>query len=130
MSSFLAVVIAFMIGGAIGVFGTYAWIVIFGGLIITFTFIFRQDELSLMIVIAVQLIVDWYIGLHIVSQLIAIVLLLLFFLARSPRYPWVKPRPVWLWVLFLILPISAVIQGDHQPFDLAFYYPNIFLVLW
>jgi O-antigen ligase len=125
--SFLVVVIALLIGGAIGILGTYACIVIVGGLIMTFIFILRQDELAIMVIIAVQIIVDWYLGLHIVSQLIAIVLLSLFFLARSPRYPWVKPRPLWLWVLFLILPIPAVIQGDYRPNDLAYYYPNIFL---
>ena len=125
-TSFLAVVIALIMGGAIGILGTYALVVILGGLIITSLLIFRQDELALVVVIAVQLIVDWYLNLYFVSKLIALVSLLLFFLARSRRYPWVEPRALWLWALFLILPIPAVLQGDHQPSTLAFYYPNIF----
>jgi hypothetical protein len=127
-SSFLfpAMIMALLIGGAIGILGTYAWIVSLGGLIITAMIVFRQDELALTVVIAVQLIVDWYMGLHIVSQLIALALLSNFFLARSRRYPWVEPPALWLWVLFLILPIPAVIYGEQKPWILAFYYPNIF----
>jgi O-antigen ligase len=124
--SFLAIVIALLMGGAIGIFGPYALIIVLGSLIMTSIILLRKDELALMIVIAVQLIVDWYLGLHIVSQLIALVLLSIFFLARSRRYPWVEPRALWLWVLFLILPIPAVIQGEQKPWILAFYYPNIF----
>jgi len=123
---FLAMITALLIGGVLGMFGPYALVVVLGGLIITFIIIFRQDALALMIVIAVQLIVDWYLGLHIVSQLLALVLLSIFFLARSRRYPWVEPRAILLWVVFLILPIPAVTQGDHNPWILAFYYPNIF----
>jgi O-antigen ligase len=121
-----SLVIALLIGGVVGILGPYALIVVLGILIITSIIFLRQDEIALMVVIAVQLIVDWYLGLHIVSQLIALVLLPIFFLARSRRYPWVEPPALWLWVVFLILPIPAVIQGDHQPYVLAFYYPNIF----
>ena len=123
----LAIVIALVVGVAIGIFGTHAWIVLLGGLIITTILIFRQDVLALMIVIAVQLIVDWYLNLYVVGKLIGLALLLIFFLARSRRYPWVEPRALWLWALFLILPIRAVIQADHTPsYILVFYYPNIF----
>ena len=126
-SSFLALVIALLTGGAIGIFGPYALIFVLIGLISTYIVIFRQDELALLFVIAVKLIVDWYLNLYIVSEPLALGLLLIFFLARSRRYPWVEPRALWLWVLFLILPIPAVIQGDHTPpYILAYYYPNIF----
>lgn len=124
---FLALVIALLVGGgALVIVGPYALIVVLGVLIMTSIIILRQDELAIVAVIAVQLIVDWYLGLHFVSQVIALVLLSIFFLIRSPRYPWVVPPTLWLWVLFLILPIPAVIQGARGLFDLAFYYPNIF----
>jgi O-antigen ligase len=123
---FLAMIIALLVGGALGIFGTYALIVVLGILIMTCIITLRQDEVAIMAIIATEICVDWYLGLHIVSQLIAIVLLSIFFLTRSLRYPWIEPRALWLWILFLILPIPAVIQGNHQLYDLAFYYPNIF----
>ncbi len=123
---FLAMIIALLVGGALGIFGTYALIVVLGILIMTCIITLRQDEVAIMAIIAAEICVDWYLGLHIVSQLIAVVLLSIFFLTRSPRYPWVEPRALWLWVVFLILPLPAVIQGDHQYYDLAFYYPNLF----
>lgn len=127
MPFILAIAIALLMGGLIGIFGTYVLMVIVGGLIITSIVIFRQDEVTVVFVIAIQLIVDWYLNTYVVGKLIALVLLLFFFLARSRRYPWVEPRAIWLWALFLILPIPAVIQGDHTPpYLLAFYYPNIF----
>lgn len=120
------VAIALLLGGEFGKLGFYT----VGGTIVTgalaIIVILRQDELAATMVIAVQLIVDWYLGLHIISQLLALVLLSIFFLARSRRYPWVEPRPILLWAVFLLLPIPAVIQGDHNPWILAFYYPNIF----
>lgn len=110
-----------------GRFGPYILMGAITALSLSIIVILRRDELAAMVVIAVQLIVDWYLGLHIVSQLMAIALLSLFFLARSPQYRWVVPRPLWPWVLFLLLAIPAVIQGDYRPTDLAYYYPNIFL---
>jgi O-antigen ligase len=123
---FLAMIIALMVGGALVIVGPYALIVVLGALIMIPFIILRQDELAIVAVIAVQLLVDWYLGLHFVSQLIALVLLSIFFLIRSPQYPWIEPPALWLWVLFLILPIPAVIQGARGLYDLAFYYPNIF----
>jgi O-Antigen ligase len=130
----LVIGLALVMGGVLGILGSYALIVVLGALIMAPILIFRQDELAIMIVIAVQVIVDWYLGLHVVSQLIAIVLMAFFFLARSSRYPWVRPRALWLWILFLVLPIPAVIYGYQRLYDLAFYYPNIFfgalLMFW
>lgn len=124
--AFFVVVVTLLIGEVIGFFGIYALIIIIGGLIITYLLTFHQDALVVMVVIATHLIVDWYLNLYFVSQLLALVLLSIFFLARSRRYSWVQPCLLCLWVLFLILPIPAIIQGDHQPSALAFYYPNIF----
>src|SRR5260221_7162764 len=78
-----------------------------------------------MLVVAVQVYVDFYWGLHIVSVTIALALLVIFFLARSPRRPWAEPRVLWLWALYLALAIFPAIRGATNAYDTAFYYPNI-----
>jgi O-antigen ligase len=88
--------------------------------------ILRQDEIVATLIIAIQLYIDSYLGFHFVSQVMALVLLAVFFLTRSPRHPWVEPRALWLWGLFLALAIIPAIRGATNLFDAAFYYPNIF----
>ena len=63
-----------------------------GALIIAIIVILRQDEIAATLVIAVQLYIDSYLGFHVVSQVMALALLAVFFLARSPQHPWVEPR--------------------------------------
>jgi len=96
-----------------------------GALIIAIIVILRQDEIAATLVIAVQLYIDSYLGFHVVSQVMALALLAVFFLARSPQHPWVEPRALWLWGLFLALAILPAIRGATNLFDAAFYYPNI-----
>ena len=100
------------------------WLII-GGILMCIIIVLRQDELAATIVVALHLYLDWYLGLEAVSQVMALVLLLIFFLAQSPRFPWVVPRALWLWVVFLILTISPAIHGVITPRDALYYYPNI-----
>lgn len=94
----------------------------------------RQDELAVAIVIAVHLYIDWYLRLSFVAELLALVLLLIFFLARSPRSLWARPRALWLWGLFLALAIPPAINGALTSRDALDYYPNIvvgaFIMFW
>lgn len=107
---------------------------IFIGLILAILIILRQDELSATIVIAISLCLDWYLGTWLVAEVIALVLLLIFFLARSPRYPWVKPQHLWLWVLFLGLTVSPAVRGALTAYDAIYYYPSLilgaFIMFW
>lgn len=122
------VVIALLLGGEVlGSLGLYAGVAIIGAFIMAIILILRQDEMAVTLVIVVQLCVDFYLGLHIVSQVMVLALLVIFFLARSPQHPWVEPRAIWLWVLFLALALFPAIRGATRPFDAAFYFPNIFL---
>ena len=98
-----------------------------GALLIAIIVILRQDEIVATLIIAVQLYIDSYLGFHFVSQVMALVLLVIFFLTRSPQHPWVEPRALWLWGLFLALAILPAIRGATNLFDAAFYYPNIIL---
>ncbi len=118
-------VVAFLLAGRFGDRGFYA----VGGAIVAsllaLIVVLRQDAMAATVLIAVQLYVDWYLGLHIVSQVLLLVLLSIFFLARSPRYPWAEPRAMWLWGLFLVLAILPAIRGAVTLYDAAYYYPNV-----
>jgi O-antigen ligase len=120
------VVISLLLGGRYSTLGVYTGIGIIGAIIMAVILLLRQDELAVTIVIAVQLYVDWYWGLHIVSVVMALVLLVIFFLTRSPQHPWTEPRALWLWALFLALAIFPAIRGATDAYEAALYYPNIF----
>jgi O-antigen ligase len=134
--SIMALAVALLLGGAgiaillTGKFG-HPGIYAVGGLIvisfIAILIILRQDQLAAVSLIGVHLYIDFYVGLYIVAQLLALALLVIFFLERSPRYPWVEPRALWLWVLFLGLCISPAIRGATDLYDAALYYPNVIL---
>src|SRR6266851_1523032 len=96
-------------------------------------FILRQDELAATIIIAVHLYVDWYLGLAFVAQILTLGLLFIIFLNRSSLRLWVKPRALWLWILFLVLAIFPATRGLYVR-DTLYYYFNVifnaFLVFW
>jgi O-antigen ligase len=102
-----------------------SWGFIIGTTITAIIVILRRDELAATLIIAIQLYIDSYLGFHFASQIMALVLLVIFYLARSPQHPWIEPRALWLWGLFLVLAILPAIQGATNLFDAAFYYPNI-----
>nr|HET6905119.1 O-antigen ligase family protein [Ktedonobacteraceae bacterium] len=121
------VVIAALLGGTFGHLGLYAVGGIIVALFMAIAIILRQDELAAVFIIVVHVYVDFYIGLAFVAQIMALAVLVIFFLARSPRYAWTKPRALWIWALFLGLCILPSIQGATDFSDAALYYPNIIL---
>ncbi len=110
------------------------WGLVAAVIIIAIVLILRQDELAAVAVVAVHLYIDWYFGLALTAIVITLALLLVFFLARSSQYPWVEPRALWLWGLFLVLAIPPAIRGSLTLRDTVIYYPNIvfgaFLMFW
>src|SRR5260221_10833874 len=62
---------------------SYIWGLVIGALIMGIIIILHQDELAATLVIAVHIYIDWYLGLTFVSSILALVLLLTFFIARS-----------------------------------------------
>ncbi|MBV9228298.1 MAG: hypothetical protein JOZ18_03205, partial [Chloroflexi bacterium] len=89
----------------------------------------RLYELAAVLVVAVKLYVDWYLNLTFLAPTLALGLLLIFFLGRSLQYPWATPRPLWLWILFLVL---TLLQTDRAPSTLyaaQYYVDNIFNAL-
>ncbi len=88
------------------------WGFVIGIVSMTLIIILRQDELAATVVVVVSLYVDWYLGMTFVATILALGLLLIFFLARSPQYPWARPGALWLWALFLVL---AILQTNRAP---------------
>jgi len=88
----------------------------------------RLDELTVTLIIAVHILVDWYLGLRLIAVLMGLVLLFACYFGRSANHPWVKPRPIWLWGLFLILTIYPAINGGSlRVYDADTFYPSIVL---
>lgn len=121
---FAAAIIALLAGSVIGIVGPYASIVIIGTIIMAFILVNRQDQVAVTAIIAVHIYADFYLGLHLIAPVMTVVLLVIFFLARSPRYCWVEPPALWLWVLFLVLAIPPAIRGALTLFDAASFYPG------
>src|SRR5579885_369141 len=127
-----------MVNIRVGVNQIPSGFLLLGMLIMVTILSLRQDDLAGAIVVMTSLCLDWYLGTYIIALGMALVLLILFFLFRSPRYPWLKPRPFGLWILFLLLTIvpaiTPVIQGNTSAYDTVYYYPDVilasFLMYW
>jgi len=106
---------------------------IIGAITMAILIILRQDEFLAIAAITINLYLDWYLGLAVVSELIAVVLLLIFCLARSPQFPWVRPRALWLWSIFFVLTIFPTMRAPNFS-DGAYYYITIifsaFVMFW
>src|SRR5690242_6498382 len=63
--------LALLLGGRLGIHGLYTAIAVIGAGIMAVILLLRQAEVAVIAVIAVQLYVDWYWGLHIVSETMA-----------------------------------------------------------
>ncbi|MGI9057754.1 MAG: O-antigen ligase family protein [Ktedonobacteraceae bacterium] len=106
-----------------------------GALAMALIVLLRLDELVVVLILAVHLYVDWFLGLHLIGIIMALLLLFVYYFARSDEHPWVEPRLLWLWALFLVLTIyPAIYGGQLRLFDLATFYPSnilgAFLMFW
>ncbi len=121
----VAIIIGLLLGGMLGRLSPYALGAVIGLIIMTLITILRQDALAAALVVVAHIYVDWYLGLLFAAQVITLLLLVIYFLARSLERPWGKPHALWLWFLFLLLGIYPTIRGTTRLYDLGFYYPNI-----
>jgi O-antigen ligase len=94
----------------------------------------RFDAFMAAVVAVVHLYLDFYLSMIATAQVLTIVLLLIYFFTRSAQRPWIEPRPLWLWLLFLGLTIFPALQGAMTINDALYYYPNVilgsFLFFW
>lgn len=122
-----------LLGGRVGNLGTYAVTALVGLVALAIVLILRQDELALAMIIVVRIYVDWYLGLRFVAQGMAIVLLVAFYLSRSPQRPWRQPYAMWLWLLLLAIALYPASHGIDLN-DEIYYYTNVilsaFLMFW
>jgi O-antigen ligase len=123
--SILALPTALFLGAAISAFNLVYGLTVAGALLMVLIVLLRMDELTVTLIIAVHLWVDWYIGLHLVGIIMALVLLIAYYFGRSSDHPWVKPRLLRLWAAFLVLTIYPALNGGQfQVYDAASFYPS------
>ncbi len=121
----IALLVAILSDEVLRLFGPFASLLIISSVIGALTLVLRKDELTGVLMLAVHLNVDWYLGFRVISLLMALALICLCYLGRSPERPWVRPRYLWLWVSFLGLTIIPAIRGATGLYDALFYYPNL-----
>jgi O-antigen ligase len=122
----LAACMAALLGMVLGRFDPFIDAGIAGILGYVILLVMRQDELAAGLLVVVHLYVDWYLGLRAVALVLALILLLLFFLTHSPERPWRGPRVLWLWMLFLLLGLYPAFRGFTQSDGLEYYLNVIF----
>lgn len=122
-----------LLGGRFGNLGAYALIAIIGLTAMAIILLLRQDELALTMVIGVRIYVDWYLGLGLVAQVLAIALLVVFYFSRTPQRAWRQPHVLWLWLLLLVIALYPASRGIDLA-DEIYYYSNVilsaFLMCW
>jgi O-antigen ligase len=119
------IMIAVLLGGALGTFDTSTAAFIIGALLFLIVLVLHQYELAVVLILIAHIYIDWFVGREIVGTTVAVGLLFFLFIVRSPKFPWVTPRALWLWGLFLIITIPPTIQGSQGSlYNFAFYYPN------
>jgi O-antigen ligase len=123
----ITIITALLLGIVLGQLGPYACVVVIGAMIMIATILLRQDVLAVAFVVMIHLYVDWYLAFHLVGLVMALGLLLIFFFAQSSQHPWICPRALWLWALFLVLALFPAIRGALTVYDLATYYPSTVL---
>lgn len=130
----LALLAALCVGVVIGRFNVIYGLAAVGACVVVIILQLRLDELMVTLIIAVHVILDWYLALRLVSLLMSLVLLVICYFGRSAEHPWLKPRPLWLWVLFLTLTIYPAIKGALDLYDADTYYPSFvlsaFIMFW
>jgi hypothetical protein len=115
---------ALVLGVELARFDTSTAIFMIGALLFLVVLALRQYELAVAMIVLAHIYIDWFLGKEIYGTAIAIGLLFLLFAMHSQRYPWVTPRALWLWCIFLVITIPPTLQGSHGNYELAFYYPN------
>ncbi len=109
--------------------GPVFWGLVIGAIIMALIILLRQNELAAMLIVAIHLYVDYYLGMYFVAGIMTTVLLLIFFLTQSPQYPWVLPRALWLWMLFVALAIFPAIRGISLLDGFNYYFNVLFCAL-
>lgn len=95
-------------------------------LLMTPIVLLQWDELAVVFCLLVHLYVDWYLSLKFIGIALALVLLVIMFLRRSPQHVWVLPRARGLWLLFLCVTIFPALRGYTLQDGMIYYLTNFF----
>lgn len=119
------VCVALCLGGMLAWLGFNAFAIALGGMLFAMIVVLRWDSFAVTGLMGLHLYVDWYLGYHIFAPTLACVLLALFYLLRAPSHPWIYPRFLWLWFIFLLLTIYPALRGGLlMTYDAASFYPS------
>ncbi|GCE06859.1 O-antigen ligase family protein [Dictyobacter aurantiacus] len=114
-----------VIGGVLVWLGPLASVVALGMLALGMIAALRLDALLVVLLLALHLYLDWYLGLHLVVPVLAVAYLLLCYLLRSQRHPWMRLRGAGLWSAFLMLTLYPAFRGGSlMLYDAASFYPS------
>lgn len=132
----LAVIIILMLTGAVGeleAHDTLYGVVVVLAIMMILLLLFHLDHLVAVLIIAVHIYFDFYLGWGIVGLLVSLLLIAIFFFRRSSQHPWVMPRFLWLWFLLLIIAIFPATHGISM-LDSLYYYLTViagaFVFFW
>ncbi len=135
--SILVLLTALPLGVTIGALSLVYSAVATGTIIMVIILLLRLDELTVTLIVAAHIIIDSYLGFDVyqIALLMALVLLIVCYFGRSANHPWIGPRSIWLWVLFLILNIYPTINGGAFSLTnaIAFYLNLVlsaFIMFW
>ncbi|GLV60199.1 hypothetical protein KDH_70210 [Dictyobacter sp. S3.2.2.5] len=114
-----------VIGGVLAWLGPLASVVAMGMLALGMIAALRLDALLMVVLVALHLYLDWYLGLHLIVPVLAVAYLLLCYLLRSPRHPWAQLRSAGMWGVFLVLTLYPAFRGGSlMLYDAASFYPS------
>lgn len=114
-----------IIGGLLTWLGPLAFVAAMGAFLLGMVGVLRLDSLMAVLLVALHLYLDWYLGLHLIVPVLTIVFLLLCYLLRSAQHPWTQPRGTGLWCIFLVLTLYPAFRGGSlMLYDAASFYPS------
>src|SRR5579875_990511 len=122
-----------LMGGLFGDIGRSIAIGIFGMLALAIILLLRQYELTVMLIIAIHIYIDWYLGLGLVAPGLAVLLLMIWLLSGFAQYTGKESGILWLWIVFLVMALFPAMHGVSIP-DEVYYYSNVifgaFIMFW
>ncbi len=132
--SFLsALALGLVMGATVGFAGggSKLGLALIGVLGLTLMALLRQDQLVAVLLLAIAICVDGFVGTHVISLIGGAFLLVFYYLTRSKLRPWGGVRPWGLWVAFLLITLppalSPIINGVTTSTDTIYYYPGVIL---
>ncbi len=112
---------ALLVGTLLGTLHSFTLLLaLAAALIILCLLVMRQDEMMGVILVVTAIVVDYYQLVQLptyfpaVATVLGVFMLVVWFMAQSPSYPWVRIPYLWLWIPLIVL--AALQLGNSQSF--------------